>query len=105
MKPPPASPLSTRDWHGVRRAISDAVVDSVPLPGDFDPPVVWQPPPPSSSPSSRVTWLLSIAYLGDAFSGFAWQKNSPKQTVEGCLQDALRPLLDGQNCASRVPPH
>ena len=104
---PPASPLSTRDWHGVRRAISDAVVDSVPLPGDFDPPVVWQPPPPSSSPSSRVTWLLSLAYLGDAFSGFAWQKNSPKPTVEGCLQDALRPLLDGRSelrlaCAGRT---
>ena len=93
-------------------AVAAAVGGEALLPGDAPAPVGFeeQAAPLSSSSvsqSARITWRLRVAYLGVAFSGFAWQSAAPKPTVEGCLQQAIQPLLDGRSelrlsCAGRT---
>ena len=63
--------------------------------------------PSTINGDSRSTYRLTIAYYGPAFSGFAWQPSSSKPTVEGRLQEAIRPLTDGRTelklaCAGRT---
>ena len=107
-----AEAMEARDWASVEAAVAAAVGGEAPLPGDAPAPVAFEEhaAPPSSSSvgqSARVTWRLRVAYLGVAFSGFAWQSAAPKPTVEGCLQQAIQPLLDGRSelrlsCAGRT---
>ena len=52
--------------------------------------------------SRRQTWALRVAYFGPAFRGFAWQRDSPLETVAGRLQEALTPLLGGKSCQLSV---
>lgn len=100
--------MAARQWNVVEDALAAAVCGKVPLPGDDGPPLYWQPQSAEETkPKKRVTWMCTIAYSGPAFSGFAWQPDPPKPTVQGCLQDALLPLLDGKSalrisCAGRT---
>ena len=62
---------------------------------------------PASHEDSRVTWQLTVAYHGDSFSGYAWQRAPVKPTVEETLQRAILPLTDGRSelrlaCAGRT---
>ena len=108
-----ADAMEARDWASVEAAVAAAVRGEAPLPGDAPAPMAFEEQPVSRSPSqvrksaARVTWRLRVAYLGVAFSGFAWQAAAPKPTVEGCLQQAIQPLLDGRSelrlsCAGRT---
>ena len=107
-----AEAMEARDWASVEAAVAAAVGGEALLPGDAPAPVGFeeQAAPLSSSSvsqSARITWRLRVAYLGVAFSGFAWQSAAPKPTVEGCLQQAIQPLLDGRSelrlsCAGRT---
>ena len=98
--------MAARQWMAIESPIKAAVRGDAALPGESEPPL----PLPSPSPSNdgdRVHWRLTVAYHGATFSGFAWQKAAPLPTVEGCLQEALRPLLDGKSelrlsCAGRT---
>ena len=91
-----ADSMAERDWPCIEAALAAAVRGDAPLPGDDAALDVFPPPPPPLE-ESRVTWRLTIAYHGPAFSGFAWQKNAEKPTVQGCLQEALLPLLAGRS--------
>ena len=98
--------MAARQWSEVYPPIEAAVQGDAALPGESEPPLPLPSPPPSG-PDDRVHWRLTIAYHGATFSGFAWQKAAPLPTVEGCLQEALRPLLDGKSelrlsCAGRT---
>ena len=106
----PAEDLFERDWSAVSASIRDAVRGGA-LPGEDNEEncAVWESlhSSPPANASGRVTWRLTIAYYGPSFSGFSWQAAAPKPTVEGCLQSALRPLLDGKSelrisCAGRT---
>ena len=100
--------LLARDWPCVESMLQSAVPGELVLPGeknddDYD----VRLGSPGQQSGGRITWHLKIAYFGPAFSGFAWQRDSPKPTVEGCLQTAIWPLLDGKSelrlqCAGRT---
>lgn len=110
--------MAARDWGPVEQAIFETVSGVRPLPGDDD--MVYEncliPLPTGDVPREnqfvrgqrvRHTWALTIAYSGCHFSGYAWQKDAPKPTVAGCLQDAIEPLLHGEHslrlaCAGRT---
>ena len=100
--------MESRQWSLLEPVIAAAVRGDAALPGDMPPTTPSKHPlaPPQSS-GERVTWQLTVSYFGPAFSGFAWQQSAPKPTVEGCLQAALLPLLDGRSelrlsCAGRT---
>ena len=113
-----------RAWGAVESAIRAAVCTGTPLPGDaraaaalstrppLDPAEIeaqlareareWQGKRPP-----RQTWCLHLAYFGPAFSSFTWQRDSPERTVWGSVEEALRPLIGGENalvlaCAGRT---
>ena len=110
--------MAARDWGPVEQVIFETVSGVRPLPGDDD--MVYEncliPLPTGDVPREnqfvrgqrvRHTWALTIAYSGCHFSGYAWQKDAPKPTVAGCLQDAIEPLLHGEHslrlaCAGRT---
>ena len=92
--------MASRDWPRVEAAIAAAVKGDAALPGDEDAsihPCGTHDKHDGRDPSARITWVMNIAYLGSAFSGFAWQASAPLPTVQGCLQDAIQPLLDGKS--------
>ena len=98
--------LESREWPCVDSAVAAAVAGESALPGDDHAAPARKIKQPSPS-AQRVTWKLNIAYHGPSFSGFAWQSAASKATVEGCLQDAIRPLTDGKSqlqlsCAGRT---
>ena len=108
-----ASSLVMRDWSVVDAAIAAAVAATNVLPGDDGPLLLVRPGEDADrstdriTDGKRVTWQLAISYYGPAFSGFAWQAAAPKPTVQGCLQEALLPLLGGRSelrfeCAGRT---
>ena len=113
-----------RAWGAVESAIRAGVCTGTPLPGDaraaaalstrppLDPAEIeaqlarearkWQGKRPP-----RQTWCLHLAYFGPAFSSFTWQRDSPERTVWGSVEEALRPLIGGENalvlaCAGRT---
>lgn len=103
-----------RDWAAVESVLLAAVSAGRPaLPGDES---AWAPPrlptfcEPSTAagvPKSRTTWACSIAYYGPSFRGYAWQAHEPERTVQGLLEEAIKPLLLGRhalvlNCAGRT---
>ena len=101
--------MSAREWACVEAALGACVRGDAVLPGDDGSLLPWESHSKASEADSntRVTWKLTVAYLGHAFSGFAWQKYAVKPTVQGCLQDAILPLLDGRSelrlsCAGRT---
>lgn len=98
--------MAARQWSAIEPPIEAAVRGDATLPGESEPPLPLPLPPPSDD-GDRVHWRLTVAYHGATFSGFAWQKAAALPTVEGCLQEALRPLLDGKSelrlsCAGRT---
>ena len=100
--------LSEREWPAVETAVAAIVRGDEPLPGE--PGAVWEVRSETekrAAKDARIAWRLAVAYFGPAFSGFAWQPAASKPTVEGCLQEAMRPLLDGTTelrleCAGRT---
>lgn len=91
------------NWAPVMHSLQCAVHSSDPslLPGDesyIAPALPAEPPRYSHRP--RTTWAMRVAYFGPAFRGYAWQREFPDETVDGCLDAALKPLLDGK--ASRL---
>ena len=102
------SNLESRDWPTVEEALAAAVRGTSPLPGDDNGlAVVASEAERAAAAAGRVTWRLEVAYYGPAFSGFEWQPESPKPTVQACLQDAIGSLQDGRSelrlsCAGRT---
>ena len=103
--------IAARDWRSVETAIAAAVRGDTALPGDGAPllPSPWpaRGDLDARELDARVTWRLEVAYLGQAFSGYAWQPAASRPTVEGCLQNALAALHDGRSelrlsCAGRT---
>lgn len=101
--------LEELDWAPVQRTLASAVAAADPalLPGEalFTPPPL-PIAPPRHSHEPRTSWAIRVAYFGPAFRGFAWQADyDPRETVSGCLDHALTPLLGRrprQNCAGRT---
>ena len=98
-----------RDWDAVCSAMRAAVAsEDAPLPGDARQPPLPGPLPPWSPPSERAparcksrreTWALCVAYYGPTYSSFTWQPEEPLDTVIGCVQHAVTPLLAGRSAA------
>ncbi|KAJ1623859.1 pseudouridine synthase, partial [Pavlovales sp. CCMP2436] len=100
-----------RDWDSVMQAMRAATDSDRPaLPGDLR---EWSPQTlpvlqatgRARSRPGRITWALSISYFGPDFHGYAWQQALP--TVQGCIEAALAPLVQGRNtvvleCAGRT---
>ena len=97
------------DWSGVDETLHHAVSTASPslLPGDTE----YSSPPLPIAPKRfahqrKSSWCLKIAYYGAAFKGFAWQPESPHDTVSGRLDAAITPLLGGRRpriaCAGRT---
>ena len=111
LRDPAFQSLAEREWSLIDSTIAAAVEGESALPGEESVPAVQEVGSPfveaRQSERDRITWKIQIAYHGPAFSGFSWQKSAPKPTVESCLQDAIRPLLDGRSelrlsCAGRT---
>ena len=100
--------MAARDWAPVDAALRAAVRGDAALPGDGGRPDDGLSAAAAAEASGgRVTWQLRVAYYGPAFSGYAWQPAAKLPTVQGCLQDAISPLLDGKSelrleCAGRT---
>lgn len=87
-------------WAPVLRTLHRAVDHSNPhlLPGDdtYEPPIL-PPEPPKFMHEKRTTWAMRVAYYGPAFkAGYAYHKDAPHESVAGCIDAALRPMLDGR---------
>ncbi|KAL1528659.1 hypothetical protein AB1Y20_009996 [Prymnesium parvum] len=88
--------MAERDWDSVTGALA-AAVGGASLPSESsDGAPLSLPPPQPDWKDRRHTWALKVAYYGPAFASFSWQAEAPLDTVIGCIQLALQPLLASQ---------
>ena len=95
-RPAGATSNSAADANAAANAAADAASNSA-ADADADADTDTSPVDARAGTYHPYTWELTVAYYGPAFSGFAWQKNAEKPTVQGCLQEALLPLLAGRS--------
>ncbi|KAL3917897.1 MAG: hypothetical protein SGPRY_006221 [Prymnesium sp.] len=84
--------LAERDWESVKNVISRAVSGSSRL-DEYSSGALLLPPHLPDWKDTRTTWALKVAYFGPSFSAFAWQADDPLDTVMGCIERAIQPLL------------